>query len=86
VQLGDTLFVYTTVTDELKTDNVVFIDAVLVLFATLGLSKVTWTLQELEDGKVNLHLEQTGLSNEEALGGAKYGWSKWCGELEKVVA
>ncbi|GEM_PF-5232783 len=86
MQLGDTLFVYTTVTDELKTDNVVFIDAVLVLFATLGLSKVTWTLQELEDGKVNLHLEQTGLSNEEALGGAKYGWSKWCGELEKVVA
>lgn len=79
MQLGDTLFVYTTVTDELKTDNVVFIDAVLVLFATRGLSMVTWTLQELGNGKVNLHFEQTGLS-------AKYGWSKWCGELEKVVA
>ncbi len=82
VQLG----VYTTLTDELKTENVVFIDAVLVLFAMLGLSTVTWTLQELGDGKVNLHLEQTGLSNEQALGGAKYGWSKWCGKLEKAVA
>ncbi|MGM0883662.1 MAG: SRPBCC family protein [Bacillota bacterium] len=47
---------------------------------------VTWTLQDLGDGKVNLHLEQTGLSNTQALGGAKYGWSKWCGELEKVLA
>ncbi|WNQ11094.1 SRPBCC domain-containing protein [Paenibacillus aurantius] len=46
---------------------------------------VTWTLQELEDGKVNLHLEQAGLSNEQALQGAKFGWTKWCGELEKVV-
>ncbi|MET3293140.1 UNVERIFIED_CONTAM: uncharacterized protein YndB with AHSA1/START domain [Brevibacillus sp. OAP136] len=46
---------------------------------------VTWTLQELGEGKVNLHLEQTGISNEQALGGAKYGWSKWCGELEKVL-
>lgn len=47
---------------------------------------VTWTLQDLGDGKVNLHLEQTGISNAPALNGAKYGWSKWCGELEKVVA
>lgn len=46
---------------------------------------VTWTLQDLGDGKVNLHLEQTGISNDQALGGAKYGWSKWCGELEKVL-
>ncbi|MGO4276251.1 SRPBCC family protein, partial [Paenibacillus sp. TAF58] len=46
---------------------------------------VTWTLQDLGDGKVNLHLEQTGISNEPALGGAKYGWSKWCGGLEKVL-
>ncbi|WP_314590447.1 SRPBCC domain-containing protein [Paenibacillus terrigena] len=38
---------------------------------------VTWTLQDLGDGKVNLHLEQTGISNEQALGGAKYGWSNW---------
>ncbi len=47
---------------------------------------ITWTLQELGDGKVNLHLEQTGLSNAQALNGAKYGWSKWCGNLEQVVA
>jgi len=46
---------------------------------------VTWTLQDLGDGKVNLHLEQTGISNEQALNGAKYGWSKWCGELAKVL-
>lgn len=47
---------------------------------------ITWTLQQLEDGKVNLHLEQTGLSNAQAVNGAKYGWSKWCGNLEQVVA
>lgn len=46
---------------------------------------VTWTLQDLGDGKVNLHLEQIGFSSAQALGGAKYGWSKWCGELEKVL-
>lgn len=46
---------------------------------------VTWTLQDLGEGKVNLHLEQTGLSNVQALGGAKYGWNKWCGELDKVL-
>jgi len=45
---------------------------------------ITWTLQDLGNGKVNLHLEQTGISNEQALAGAKFGWSKWCGELEKV--
>lgn len=46
---------------------------------------VTWTLQDLGDGKANLHLEQTGISNEQALAGAKYGWSNWCGELEKML-
>ncbi|WP_248925828.1 SRPBCC family protein [Paenibacillus hamazuiensis] len=46
---------------------------------------VTWTLQDLGDGKVNLHLEQTGISNAQALGGAKYGWTNWCGELEKLL-
>jgi uncharacterized protein YndB with AHSA1/START domain len=45
---------------------------------------VTWTLQDLGDGKVNLHLDQTGFSNPQGLEGAKYGWSKWCGELEKL--
>ncbi|MEK3722672.1 SRPBCC family protein [Paenibacillus sp. FSL H8-0034] len=46
---------------------------------------VTWTLQDLGDGKVNLHLEQTGISNDQALAGAKYGWSNWFREFEKVL-
>jgi len=44
---------------------------------------VTWTLKDLGNGFVNLHLEQTGISNQQALHGAKYGWGKWCGELKK---
>ena len=46
---------------------------------------VTWTLKDLGNGKVNLHLEQTGISNDQALAGAKYGWGKWCDELQKVL-
>jgi uncharacterized protein YndB with AHSA1/START domain len=47
---------------------------------------VTWTLRDLGDGKVNLHLEQTGIGNAQGLEGAKYGWGNWCGELEKLLA
>jgi uncharacterized protein YndB with AHSA1/START domain len=46
---------------------------------------VTWTLKDLGDGKVNLHLEQTGISTVQGLEGAKWGWTNWCGELEKVL-
>lgn len=46
---------------------------------------VTWTLQDLGDGKVNLHLEQTGIENPQAVGGAKYGWTNMCGALAKVL-
>lgn len=46
---------------------------------------VTWTLQDLGDGKVNLHLEQTGFSNTQGVEGAKYGWSNWFREFEKVL-
>ncbi|AOZ90892.1 metalloregulator ArsR/SmtB family transcription factor [Paenibacillus crassostreae] len=46
---------------------------------------VTLTLQDLGGGKVNLHLEQSGFSNTQGLEGAKYGWSAWCIELEKVL-
>ncbi|RXZ77803.1 SRPBCC domain-containing protein [Paenibacillaceae bacterium] len=46
---------------------------------------VTWTLQDLGDGKVNLHLEQTGFSNVHGLEGAKYGWSEWFGKFETVL-
>lgn len=44
---------------------------------------VTWTLKDLGDGRVNLHLEQTGFSQVHGLEGARYGWGKWCGELKK---
>jgi len=46
---------------------------------------VTWTLQDLGDGKVNLHLEQTGFTNVQGLEGARYGWSNWFGEFEKAL-
>lgn len=46
---------------------------------------VTWTLQDLGDGKVNLHLEQTGIGNEQGLQGAKWGWTNWGGQLEKLL-
>lgn len=46
---------------------------------------VTWTLQDLGNGKVNLHLEQTGISNVHGLEGARHGWGNWCNELEKVL-
>lgn len=47
---------------------------------------IVWTLQDLGEGKVNLHLEQSGISTAPALNGAKYGWTKWCGDLEKVLS
>lgn len=46
---------------------------------------VVWTLQDLGDGKVNLHLEQTGIATPQGLEGAKYGWSNWHGELKKLL-
>jgi len=46
---------------------------------------VTWTLTELEDGKVNLHLEQTGISSDQAVEGARYGWLNWFNGFEKVL-
>ncbi|MCU6707335.1 SRPBCC domain-containing protein [Paenibacillus sp. J5C_2022] len=47
---------------------------------------VVWTLQDVGEGKVNLHLEQSGISNQQALGGAKYGWTNWCGDLEQLLS
>lgn len=46
---------------------------------------VVWTLEDLGDGKVNLHLEQTGFSNPQGLAGAKYGWSNWFKGFEGVL-
>lgn len=46
---------------------------------------VTWTIQDLGDGKVNLHLEQTGFSNVHGLEGARYGWGEWFGKFELAL-
>lgn len=46
---------------------------------------VTLTVQDLGNGKVNLHLEQTGFTNEHGLAGAKYGWMAWIDKLVKVL-
>ncbi|MFF3923226.1 SRPBCC family protein [Paenibacillus lactis] len=46
---------------------------------------VTWTLQDLGDGRVNLHLEQTGFSHVHGLEGARYGWTEWFGKFEQVL-
>lgn len=47
---------------------------------------VVWTLQDLGDGKINLHLDQTGFSNPYGVEGAKSGWSAWHEELAKLLA
>ena len=47
---------------------------------------VVWTLQDKGGGKVNLHLEQSGISSQQALNGAKYGWQGWIEELVKMLA
>lgn len=46
---------------------------------------VVWTLNDLGNGKVNLHLEQSGISSQQALGGAKYGWLGWTQKLETLL-
>lgn len=47
---------------------------------------VTWTLKH-GDGTTHLHLEQTGFKSEDqAFNGAKYGWQRMAGELEKVLS
>ncbi|WP_308639852.1 SRPBCC family protein [Paenibacillus silvisoli] len=46
---------------------------------------VTWTIQDLGDGKVNLHLEQSGISNQQAYNGAKYGWGAMLDQLVKLL-
>lgn len=52
---------------------------------------VTWTLSEGSDGTINLHLDQTGFSEETkarkgAIEGAKYGWSNMSEKLESLLA
>lgn len=46
---------------------------------------VTLTIQDLGDGKVNLRLDQTGITNEQGLAGAKYGWMAWIDKLTPML-
>jgi uncharacterized protein YndB with AHSA1/START domain len=47
---------------------------------------VTWTLKEVDE-TTHLHLEHTGFENEnQEYNGAKYGWVRMSGQLEKVLA
>ncbi|WP_274653453.1 SRPBCC family protein [Paenibacillus humicola] len=46
---------------------------------------VTWTLKDLGDGRINLHLEQSGISTVQGLEGAKWGWTNWYGKLGKAL-
>jgi uncharacterized protein YndB with AHSA1/START domain len=50
-------------------------------------SVVTWTLTPT-DGGVHLRMEQTGFGSEESANykGATYGWQRFVGGLERVVA
>ena len=48
---------------------------------------VVWTLTALEGGGTQLHLDQTGISEQPgALEGAKYGQMELVGKLEKLLA
>lgn len=46
---------------------------------------LTWTLEDLGDGKVSLQLEQTGFSSKEGLERARYGWNEWFKKFEKIL-
>jgi uncharacterized protein YndB with AHSA1/START domain len=56
-------------------------------WGTLGLeTAVTWTLTPTEGG-TQVRMEQTGFSSEGGANykGAKYGWNKFIGNMERVV-
>jgi uncharacterized protein YndB with AHSA1/START domain len=56
-------------------------------WGTMGMeSVVTWTLTPTKDG-THLRMEQTGFRSEESANykGAKYGWTKFIGNLERVA-
>lgn len=46
--------------------------------------KIVWTLQDLGNGRVNLHLEQTGFFRQQGLEGARYGWGMVRGAEKSV--
>jgi hypothetical protein len=43
-------------------------------------------LKQDDDGTTHVHLEQTGISSEQAFNGAKYGWQGMAKQLENVLA
>lgn len=47
---------------------------------------ITWTLSEGGPGMTHLHLDQTGISRDEAAEGARYGWQGMAGKLEQLLA
>jgi uncharacterized protein YndB with AHSA1/START domain len=56
-------------------------------WGTMGMENaVTWTLTPTEGG-THVRMEQTGFRSEEGANykGAKYGWQKFIGNLERVV-
>jgi uncharacterized protein YndB with AHSA1/START domain/DNA-binding transcriptional ArsR family regulator len=56
-------------------------------WVSLGESNtVTWTLKQDDDGTTHVHLDQTGISSEQAFNGAKYGWQGMAKQLENVLA
>ena len=48
---------------------------------------VTWTLKQIADGTVDLHLEQSGISEgaDQVYNGAIYGWQRMAKKLENVL-
>lgn len=46
---------------------------------------VVLTVHDLGNGKVNLHLEQTGFTNKYGLQGAAQGWKAWCAALSELL-
>ncbi len=49
---------------------------------------VVWTLAQAEGGVTRLHLEQSGFRSEakQAIGGARYGWTRMFERLESLLA
>ncbi len=46
---------------------------------------IIWTLQESQEGIIQLHLNQMGFSKDQAFGGATYGWTSMLGKLADVL-
>lgn len=49
---------------------------------------VTWTLSEPKPGLTRLHMEHSGFdpAAKQAIGGARYGWTRMLGQLQTVLA